>query len=143
MIRRAWKWIWSRFFRRLADAHRHFGNLYGNRHEFLAAVENYTRAITLDSSYAEVYFSRGVLYWRELGSYERAIRDLTSALRLDPSRFEAYFNRALAYKLHGENEKAIADLERYLEEGEDDFWLDAARRQLAELGKETAEFSGS
>jgi hypothetical protein len=29
--------------------------------------------------------------------------------------------------------KAVADFERYLEEGQDDFWLEAARRQLDEL----------
>lgn len=136
MIRRAWSWIWSRFYRRLADAHRHFGNLYSNRREYSAAIEGYTRAIILDPSYPDVYYSRGVLYWREFGQYDRAIRDLTQALELDPAQAEAYFNRAFAYKLQGEQDKAIADFERYLEVGQDDFWLDAAQRQLAELHDE-------
>ncbi len=137
MIRRAWSWIWSRFYRRLADAHRHFGNLYSSRLEYLAAIEGYTRAIVLDPSYADVYYSRGVLYWRELGQHDRAIRDLTQVLELAPSQAEAYFNRAFAYKLQGEHDKAIADFERYLEVGLDDFWLDAAHRQLAELHDES------
>ncbi|MEJ2734726.1 MAG: tetratricopeptide repeat protein [Anaerolineae bacterium] len=136
MIRRTWNWLLSRFYRRLADAHRHFGNLYSSRQEYLAAIEGYTRAITLDSAYTDVYHSRGVLYWREFGHHDRAIRDLNRVLELDPSRAEAYFNRAFAYKLQGEHDKAIADFERYLETGQDDFWLDAAHRQLAELHDE-------
>ncbi len=136
MVKRTWNWIWSRFYRRLADAHRHFGNLYSNRQEYLAAIEGYTRAVTLDPTYTDVIHSRGVLYWREFGHHDRAIRDLSRVLELDPSRAEAYFNRAFAYKLQGEYDKAMADFEHYLEAGQDDFWLDAAHRQLAELHDE-------
>jgi regulator of sirC expression with transglutaminase-like and TPR domain len=31
---------------------------------------------------------------------------------------------------------AAADFERFLDEGQDEFWLEAARRQLAELREE-------
>jgi tetratricopeptide (TPR) repeat protein len=133
MVRHAWNWTLSRFYRRLADAHRHFGNLHGDRQEHLAAVENYTRAVILDPTYAEAYYSRGVLYWREIGNYDRAVQDLTQALTLDPSRAEAFFNRGLAYRLHNEPDKAMADFEQYLVEGTDGFWLEAARRQLEDL----------
>ena len=133
IVKRAWNWVLSRFYRRLADAHRHFGNLYGDRQEHEAAVGNYTRATVLDPTYAEAYYSRGVLYWREIGNYARAIQDLSQALALEPTRAEAYFNRGLAYLLSNEPDKATADLERYLVEGTDDFWLESARRQLEEL----------
>jgi len=126
----------SRFYRRLADAHRHFGNLYGNRDEYWAAVENYTRATLRDPNYVQAYYSRGVLYWRELGNHYRSIQDLTRVLELDPSWAQAYFNRGLAHKLRNEVDKATADFERYLAEGTDDFWLEAARRQLAELSED-------
>ena len=139
----AWNWLLSRFLRRLADAHRHFGNDYRNRKEYLAAVANYTRAVHLDPSYADAFFSRGVLYWRELGQYEPAIRDLTRVLELDPSYTKAYLNRGLAHKMRQETDKAIADFERYLEEGQDDFWLETARRQLAELREDFKEFDGA
>lgn len=125
----------SRSLRRLADAHRHFGNLYGNRQEHWSAVENYTRAVALDPAYAQAFYSRGVLYWRELARPDRAIADLTRALELDPSRAEAYLNRGLAYKLRRQCDEAAADFRRYLAEGADDFWLESARRQLAELGE--------
>jgi tetratricopeptide (TPR) repeat protein len=131
-----WNWLWSRFLRRLADAHRHFGNQYGNRQEYRAAVGNYSRAIRLDPGYTDVLYSRGVLYWRELGQYDCAIQDLTRVLELDPSWAMAYLNRGLAFKMQQDHQKAIADFERFLEEGQDEFWLEAARRQLAELREE-------
>lgn len=137
IVRRAWNWIASRFYRRLADTHRHFGNLHGDLEEHWAAIEDYTRAALLDPAYAQVYYSRGVLYWREIGNYYRAIQDLTRVLELVPTWAEAYFNRAMAHKLRNEPEKAIADLEQYLAHGRDPFWLETARRQLAELRDDT------
>lgn len=134
--KRGWNWILSRLYRRLADAHRHFGNLYGSRDEHWAAVENYTRATLRDPNYVQAYYSRGVLYWREIGNYYRAVQDLTRVLELDPSWTQAYFNRGLAHKLRNEVNRATADFERYLAEGKDDFWLEAARRQLAELSED-------
>lgn len=133
VVRRAWHWTLSRLHRRVADAHRHFGNQYASQDEHWAAVENYTRAVIYDPAYALAYYSRGVIYWREIGNYQRAIQDLSRALDLDANLAEAYFNRGLAYKLHNDPEKAIADFEAYLTEGKDAFWLEAARRQLAEL----------
>lgn len=118
------------------------GNAYGNRQEHSSAVGNYTRAIVLDPAYTYCYFSRGVLRWRELGEYGAAIKDLSRVLELDPTWAEACFNRGLAYKMTGQYEDAIADFERYLAEGRDPFWLDAARRQLEELGEMTATSGG-
>jgi tetratricopeptide (TPR) repeat protein len=139
VAKRAWNWTLSRFYRRLADAHRHFGNLYGDQTQHWAAIEYYTRATILDPTYAQVYFSRGVLYWREVGNHYRAIQDLTRVLELDPNWSRTYFNRGMAHKLRGEPTKAIADFERYLAEGSDEYWLGSARRQLAELRGELDE----
>ena len=141
-IRDAWNWVRSRWYRRVADAHRHFGNLYGSQQEHWAAIENYTRATELDPSYAQAYFSRGVLYWREIGNHYRAVEDMGRVLELAPGWADAYFNRAVAHGLRNEPDRAIADFERYLEEGQDEFWLDSARRQIAELrGAQQGPFS--
>ena len=135
-VKNAWNWVRSRVYRMQGDTHRYLGNNYGDLQQYWAAVEDYTRAIVLDPSYAEPYYSRGVLYWREIGNHYRAIQDLTRVLELDPACAEAYFNRALAYKLHQQPDKAIADLEQYLAIGKDRYWLEAAGRQLAELRDE-------
>jgi tetratricopeptide (TPR) repeat protein len=138
-LRHALNWAVSRFLRRLADAQRHMGNAYSNRQEHRAAVGSYTRAIILDPAYTYCYFSRGVLRWRELGEYEEAIEDFSTVLELDPDWADALFNRALAYKMSMQYDQAIADFERYLQEGADPFWLEATRRQLDELGEAVAE----
>ena len=140
-LKHAWHRALARFFRQLGDTHRHFGNLHGNRDEQWHAIANYTRAIELDPGYTLAYFSRGVLYWREVGDHERAVKDLTRTLELDPSWAEAYFNRALAYRSLYELDQASADLERYLAEGQDEYWLESARHQLTELqaGADAAE----
>lgn len=138
-MRRAWHWLLSRLYCALADAHRHFGNLYGNRHDHWLAIENYTRSLGHDPTYTQAYYSRGVLYWREVGNPYRAIQDLTRVLELDPCWAEAYFNRALAHAMRDERDQAIADLQAYLANGTDEYWLESARRQLDELQQEADE----
>lgn len=123
----------ARFYNLRGASHRHLGNSYADLYEYDLAVQDFSRAIALDPSYAEAYYNRGVLYWREFGNYYRAIRDLTRVIELAPSWAEAHFNRGLAYKLNGNREQAIADFQRYLQIGRDTYWLDAARRQLREL----------
>lgn len=142
LINTSWCWALSRFYRRWADVHRHYGNLHGDQQAHWAAVDYYTRAIALDPAYAQAYFSRGVLYWREIDNQVRAIEDLGRVLELDPEWSDACLNRGLAHKLHGDSPRAIADFERYLETGKDEFWLDAARQQIAEL-KDDLQSEGS
>lgn len=132
----SWRWALSRFYRRWADVHRHYGNLHGDVHEHRAAVEYYTRAVALDPGYAQAFFSRGVIFWREINDPVRAIEDLGRAIELEPAWSDAYLNRGLAHKLRGDSAQAVADLTRYLETGRDEFWLDAARGQIAELVNE-------
>jgi tetratricopeptide (TPR) repeat protein len=120
-------------YRRLADAHRHFGNQYANQAEHWAAIEHYTRATVLDPEYAQAYYNRGVLYWREIGNHYRAVQDLTRVLELAPDWAVAYFNRGMAHKLRNEFDQALADFEHYLAIGQDGFWLGAAQRQIAEI----------
>jgi tetratricopeptide (TPR) repeat protein len=136
VMKRAWNWLLSRLHLRVADTYRHFGNLHGDLREYRSAIDKYNRATALDPAYAQAYFSRGVLYWREIRDYPRAVEDLTLVLELAPGWAEAYFNRGVAFRLQGEPVRAIDDLEHYLAHGTDGFWLDSARRQLVELRAE-------
>src|SRR5512143_3969320 len=45
--------------------HRHFGNLSGDRREYQAAVDDFSKAIDLRPIDVPALYSRGVLYWRE------------------------------------------------------------------------------
>ena len=130
----------ARFYHLRGATHRHFGNTSGSDlAEHQLAVNDFSRAIELDPEYAEAYFSRGVLYWRELRNAYRAIRDMTRVLELAPQRAEALFNRAMAYQIRGDHEQAIADLEQYLVEGSNSYWRESAERQLGLLREISAE----
>ena len=60
--------------------HRHFGNLSGDRREYQSAVDDFSKAIDLHPVYVPALYSRGVLYWRELENYYRAVKDLTRVM---------------------------------------------------------------
>ena len=64
---------------------------------------------------------------------------MTRVLELAPQRTEALFNRAMAYQIRGDHDQAIADLERYLVEGNQPDWRESAERQLGLLREIAAE----
>lgn len=110
--------------------HRHFGNLSGDRREYQFAVDDFSKAIDLHPAYVSAFYSRGVLYWRELENYYRAVKDMTRVLELEPQWHDAWFNRALAHQLRGENAEAIADYEHYLSLSDQLKYYDSAQTQL-------------
>jgi tetratricopeptide (TPR) repeat protein len=109
------------------------GNQLHNLAEYERAVDDFTHAIELDPHFSASYYSRGVLYWRELRNAYRAIRDLTRVMEIAPALAEAWFNRAQAHQMRGDYHLAIADLEQYLAIGRDDGWRTSAQTQLALL----------
>ena len=79
-----------------------------------SAIEDFTKAIELDSSLAEAYNNRGTIY-RKKGASDLAITDLSKAIRLKPDYAEAYSNRGNAYDDKGEVDRAIADYSKAIE----------------------------
>ena len=112
------------------NLHRHFGNLSGERVEYELAVNNFSRAIDLRPNFVSTHYNRGILYWRELENFHRAIRDMTRVMELAPDVREAWFNRAIAYHLRGNSSQAISDLEYYLTIAQDAAWRANAASQL-------------
>jgi tetratricopeptide (TPR) repeat protein len=121
----------AQFYYWRGNFHRHFGNLSGERVEYEMAVNAFSRAIELHPDFVSAHYSRGILYWRELQNFHRAIRDLTRVIELAPRWHEAWLNRAIAYHLRGNSPQAIADLEHYLTVAEDPDWRSNAESQLA------------
>ena len=72
------------------------------------AIDEYTKAISLDPEQVLAYNNRGLAY-SDLGQLERAIEDYDEAIRLDPNYAAAYYNRGLAYGNLGQLERAIED----------------------------------
>lgn len=113
--------------------YRYWGNWLHNPQDHQRAVDDFARAVELNPYFVEAYYSRGILYWRELRNAYRAIRDLTRVMELSPEWAEAWFNRAQAHQMRGDFDLAIADLEQYLLKGQDSGWRASAETQLALL----------
>ena len=101
------------------------------RSAYERAVDQFSRAVTVDPDFVEAYLQRGILYWREIQNYHHAIRDMTRVLALDPDRAEALYTRALSYQSRGDFDQAVADLEQFLAQNRDAGLQASAELQLA------------
>lgn len=72
------------------------------------AIEDYSRAISLQPDYAGAYVNRGAVRFRK-DLLDEAAADLDRAIALDPSLPEAYVNRALTFTAMRRYDLAIAD----------------------------------
>ena len=64
--------------------------------EFEKAINDYTKAINLNSDYANAYSNRGIVYTIK-EDFDRAIADFDTVLRLDPKFAIAHYVRAEAW----------------------------------------------
>jgi Tfp pilus assembly protein PilF len=71
-------------------------------------IDSYTRAIQIDSNYANAYNNRGFAYLAN-GEYDKAIEDFAEAIRLKPNYIMPYYNRGFAYIQKGDYVTAIQD----------------------------------
>jgi tetratricopeptide (TPR) repeat protein len=78
--------------------------------KFNEAVEDYSKAISMDPSYSRAYWSRGSVFGN-MGQLDKAMADLDKAIALEPYA-SAYYTRGTVFEKRGETEKAIGDYER-------------------------------
>nr|VFK57502.1 MAG: Tetratricopeptide repeat-containing protein [Candidatus Kentron sp. TC] len=69
--------------------------LFAQEGNFKLAEENYEKAITYDSQYAETYYNLGLLCIDELNDSERAIENFENAVERDPDLAKVHHNLAL------------------------------------------------
>lgn len=78
------------------------------------AIDDLSRAITLNPDHAGPYISRGVAkYWME--DFQGAIDDYTDAINLRPDDADAYYNRSLTKVRRNDFLGAIADATKSIE----------------------------
>ncbi len=77
-------------------------------------LEDYDKAIELDSEFARGYFGRGT-YKAELERFDEAIEDFDKCIELDPDYALAYSNRGMAKKLTHRFEEALEDFNKAVE----------------------------
>lgn len=86
-------------------------NVTGN---YDAAINNYTKAIQLQSKYPEAYNNRGNAYFKKR-QYNLAINDYNISIEQAPDYKDAYYDRGNAYNNQGLYEKAIVDFTKTIE----------------------------
>jgi len=102
--------------------------LYFNLKKYPEAMENYNKAIAMDSTEGEYFINRGAV-WALTNQLDKALADFNTGLRLDPKHANGYKNRSLVYQTTGQWNLAIADLDAYLNmHPEDaDLWYERGR----------------
>jgi len=79
--------------------------------DYWQAINDFTKAIEINSKDARAYFNRGWAYFY-LSEYQKAIDDCTRAIKINPQEAAAYSIRGIVwYDLH-EYQKAIDDCTR-------------------------------
>jgi tetratricopeptide (TPR) repeat protein len=83
------------------------GVSYHKLNKIEKATENYTKAIKLNSKFAEAYYNRGHIYSKI--EYGKAIEDYTKAIEFLPKEAELYNYRGDSYLRKGNYDRAIKD----------------------------------
>jgi tetratricopeptide (TPR) repeat protein len=106
--------------------------LYFNLQKFPEAMENYNKAIEMDSTQGEYYVNRGAVF-ALTNQLERSLMDFNKGLQLDPDHANGYKNRSLVYQSFGQFDKALQDVTTYLRmHPEDaDLWYESGRLKNA------------
>ena len=80
-----------------ADAHFQKGVSYVNQGDYPEAIEEFNRALTIDSEYVDAYCGIGIAYLNQK-KYREAIEALEKAIAQDPERAIAYYLLGMAYE---------------------------------------------
>jgi tetratricopeptide (TPR) repeat protein len=75
------------------------------------AMEDFTKALRLDSNFVEGYYRRGLLYSKQ-GEHEKSFQDQNKVLELDENHAGAYTARGVARAALGDSQWALNDLDK-------------------------------
>lgn len=73
------------------------------------AMDDFTQAIALDSTYTPAYNNRTFYGWFPQKKYDLAVKDLSTVINMDSANAYAYSNRSYAYYGLGQFERAFLD----------------------------------
>lgn len=78
------------------------------------AINDYTKAIKLNSKHVKSYYNRGNSYGKQ-GKFSNAIEDYKKAVAINPQYTEAYYNMGNTYEKQGNREQAVMSYTKALE----------------------------
>lgn len=93
---------------RHSAAYYNLGIAYWSGQEQKKAMEYFSTAIKLDSTYAEAYQARGVGYHYS-NEPDKALSDYSKAISLAPGKPDLYYNRGMIYAMKQQWDAAISD----------------------------------
>jgi tetratricopeptide (TPR) repeat protein len=89
------------------------GTIADRQKDWDRAIENYSKAIELDSSYVDAYIDLGGVYFTK-GNYQLELQNYISATEVDPNNCDAFHYLATAYEDVGQYDKAFEAFKRAL-----------------------------
>jgi tetratricopeptide (TPR) repeat protein len=89
------------------------GQVFMTNGLFNKAIEDYSKAITLNPFYQEAFYNRGLAFEKS-GLTDRAVEDYERAISLNPSNYQALNNRGVLYGSAGSYDRAIEFFTRAL-----------------------------
>jgi lipoprotein NlpI len=104
----------------LAGAYLFRGDAQVERQQFAAAVDDFSKALSLDGSATDALYNRAAAY-AQLGRLDLAIEDYGQLLKIAPDDPDTLYNRAWLYSIQGKYDAAIDDLTKVLMAKPDDF----------------------
>ena len=99
---------------RKAVAHYNRANALVALSQVADAVEDYSRAIALDATYAQAYFNRAIAH-QITGNWQMAKLDLDAALSIDANDADAYAARGMIHLRRAAIDRAMEDFGKALE----------------------------
>jgi len=73
------------------------GNELFKQEKYKEAIEEYTKAISIDKDYSDAYYNRGIAY-ATIEEFDNAIKDFQIVLKYEPNNPEVYYVTGLAYE---------------------------------------------
>ena len=96
------------------EAYSNLGNYYNQMKKYDAELEQYDKALSMNSSHANSLFNRGLCY-AILKRYDLAIKDYETLVTLDPKNYRGYYSMGIAYKGMGRFDDAIKAYSKAIE----------------------------
>lgn len=97
--------------------HHMLGTFYHNHDKPKQALDQFKKAVDLNSSNAIAHQGLGMLYAQVYGKHEKAITHFSKTIELGKNNGDIFFNRGCSYMLLEQMEKAEVDLRKASEMG--------------------------
>lgn len=94
----------------VAHAFYNRGLAYKRKEDYDRAIADFTDAIRLDPSDADMFRNRGSAY-DDAEQYDRALADYDQSIKLDPSSASSFVNRGVTHANKGDDDRAIRDFD--------------------------------